>query len=211
MLKQELPKTISMPPIKSPAVRQTSELSQAELQQFNDTLASFSVPPPVVAPVPEPIPEPPPVPELVISDEDRKNFAASVLGERLFSKTYPLFGGKWSVAFTELSAADADRIDQTLEQALVSKRLASDAAWQAERVRLRAAVALAAVTNNDVTWTPKWADKETLDEAVRCLKRATGTEVVYKAVLQAYENFDAILQDMAGDPDFFDTVPPPTS
>lgn len=71
------------------------------------------------------------------TEEDRKIWIESVLGGKPFTKTYPLFNGKFHVTFRSRTVNDNDMIFDQLAQEIKDGRISSVLANEAYHLRLR--------------------------------------------------------------------------
>lgn len=154
------------------------------------------------------------------SPEDKATFVASILGDNRFVKSYPLFGGKLTIAFRSLATRVGDRVLQQLARDQALGRIAD----RANQLRLfwdyRLCLSLLWLQVGDDKTDFAAAVDEALEEPTdedettnlpRILERLQdtrplGEETVWRVVSQAYRHeFQATvdgLEFQAGGPSF---------
>lgn len=144
-------------------------------------------------------PEEPPV-----SDEDKLAFVESILGEKPYSKSYQLFGGKVSATFQDRSVGDSEAIYARLDEDYSAGKIKSEEQWQIGLERYHMACGLKSVkiasSNQNEVIDLRGDFKERLQRLMQL------PQPVYRALMNASRAFEGevnFLVEKANDPDFW--------
>jgi hypothetical protein len=194
---------IFKPAALDPRVLQEQQASTVTNAVVDDQAARFDALQHVLA---EEQPAEPIATNVVVTDEDRKEFLRALLGDRKYTKRYELFGGAVRVVCRDLTMTEEDALFAELARLQREGELTTEADWELMLDRLRLLVATDALTIMDkqlatsVDWTKPLAPQS----AVQLGRITNGT--VYRALLQVVRQFGELLDsllDRSMDSDFW--------
>ena len=137
------------------------------------------------------------------TDEDKQNFLRSVLGDKPYTREYPLFGGTYVVELTDLTAKEEDSIFTELKKDQLHKRITTEEDWELMLTRYQSVMKVSKISQSgkDAKDLPF---KGTLKNRVK--KLCALNSALYRAVMRAVRVFQlhlTILVEYSLRPDFW--------
>jgi hypothetical protein len=205
--------------------------------------------PPPVEPEPQPVAEPEPEPRLTNSglgvlpqpfcprcgwdtrqkfesipdEQDKEKFLVTVLGEKRFTKTYEIFGGKYVITFRTLLADESKLIYRQLLLDQQEKRVNSEAEWLGQLFDYRLACSLETIVTKDgqvvaslptLSEMPMLVDpqnplKTNVPKQLELLNKAAAQEATRRIIathLRYFQRLVEALEAMALEPSFWNGI-----
>jgi hypothetical protein len=126
-----------------------------------------------------------------VKDEDKQEYIRAVLGDRLFSKEYPLFGGQLKVEFRDLSVAETTHLMTMVEQ------LPKDITFMSNTVGLKMLYSCVRLEKGGklTELPPAPVGLKTVDEVMSAYNKMFGGmgETVQAGLINAYNTFNQLL------------------
>jgi hypothetical protein len=159
--------------------------------------------------------------EVTVTDEDKQNYVAAVMGNMRFRKTYPLFNGKGSVTFRTLLTTESDAIRFYLFEQSKLGKITSDVLYLAAWVSTNTLLSLESVYYNDKptvyastyeTYAKSHGDIHEaagLEEYVQNMRDLVSQDTLRTLVFAQYDNFSKLVEHLksrANDPDFYSGI-----